>query len=106
MYFYGTNQLSKEATILRLGPYVGGKATYSAGTPVRGFLEPIATDQSVIALGIEGQAYRFVVNGNIDARVGDRLSIDSIEYRVRGIQPFEIGGINNRELTLELSVKL
>ncbi len=100
------NLCEKKASLERLGAYSGNKASYvSTGTEIRGFLMPIDSDQNVIALGIMGQAYEFTTQGYQDIQIKDVLTIETVEYRVRGIKRETAGVLDVLVLTLELSVK-
>lgn len=100
------NLCEKKAAVTRLGGYSSGKAVYvSTGADVRGYLRPIETTQSIVNLGIMGQAYEFQTNGYQDIQIKDTLTIESVEYRVMGISRETAGALDTLILTLELSVK-
>lgn len=66
--------------------YTGNKGSYSGSAEFYGFFSPIDSDENVIALGIVGQAYQFVTEGTADIEATDILTINSEEYRVRGVR--------------------
>lgn len=94
------------ATKKRLGPYSGNKATYSnVAQNIFGFFKPISSSQATLALGIMGQAYEYTVHVDEDIRVGDILTIDSDEYKVRGVSKYKLGGIDFRKCVLDITTK-
>lgn len=72
---------------------------------VYGFFQPIDSDMNTVALGIIGQAYQFVCEGDSDIRAADKLVIDSVEYRVRGAKRNTMKRSDFKTCTMELSVK-
>lgn len=67
--------------------YTGSKSVLtSTGTTFYGFFQPIDSDQNTTNLHIIGQAYQYVTEGDADIKAGDTLTINSVEYRVRGIK--------------------
>lgn len=74
------------ATVYRIG-YVGNAGSYSAtGDVYEGFFQPIDNDNNTTAIQMMGQGYQFVTEGDADIQASDKLVIDGVEYRVRGIK--------------------
>lgn len=91
------------ATQKRLEAYSGGKSSYaSQGDGVRGYFAPLQANQQTQALGVFGQAYEFTTDGHKDILVNDILTINSIDYGVRGIARYAIGGQDVLRCTLDL----
>ena len=67
--------------------YTGNKSVLTdTSVDHLGFFQPIDSDQNTVALGLVGQAYQFVTDGDADIQASDALVIDSVEYRVRGVK--------------------
>jgi len=99
-YSYNTS-----ATVKRQA-YTADKSTYStvSGT-INGYFAPTATNESTGYQGIISQSYQFVTDGQQDIRANDRLTINSEEYGVKGIQRFTLLSQDVLLCTLNKSVK-
>lgn len=93
-----------EATVHRVS-YVGNAGTYAETGSYYGFFQPVDSDNNTIALQVMGQAYQFVTDGAADIQPSDKLFIDSVEYRVRGIRRNAMKRHDFLTVTLELTVK-
>lgn len=72
--------------------YTGSKATESSVGAGEGYLRPLAADESSLN-GVQfGQAFQLIVETSLDIRVQDRVTIDSVEYLVRGVANHDRGG--------------
>lgn len=98
-----TSMETTVATKKRLGAYSGGKASYSsvAGN-IFGNFQPLTPNQLTEGLGIIGQPYLFVTQGDVDIKAADILTIDSLDYKVKGVRRQQNGSIDALEVTLEL----
>lgn len=83
----------------------GNKSSYAAGDTINGFFQPIDSDQNTVALGIVGQAYQFVTDGDADIKAAYTLTIDSIEYRVRGVRRNQMKRQDHLTCIMELPLK-
>lgn len=94
---------NKSATVKRLATYSGNKSAFAsvAGT-IRGFFIPLEPSQKTEALGIIDQAYEFTTDGQKDIKVNDTLTIDSIEYRVKGVARYTMFGQDVLKCTIQL----
>lgn len=65
----------------------------TTGVTATGYLRPLNDEQSS-ANGIQwGQGYSLIVETSIDIREGDRVTVDSVVYTVRGMVNHDRGGI-------------
>lgn len=94
------------ATRKTLSAYSGDKTSYGAvsGT-IYGAFNPIAPNQNTIALGIVSQAYEFVTGGDETILAGDTLTINSIEYGVKGVALYEQMSISVLKCVLEKTIQ-
>lgn len=87
---YFTKQRSITA-IKRLA-YTGSKATTSSVGTAEGYLRPLTADESSLN-GVQfGQGYQLIVETSVDIRPQDRVTIDSVDYLVRGVANHDRGG--------------
>lgn len=93
-----------EATIYRIS-YVGNAGSYAESGSYYGFFQPIDADNNTIAFQIMGQAYQFVTEGTADIQASDKLVIDSVEYRVRGVKRNTMKRHDILTVILELPLK-
>lgn len=83
------------ATQKRLGAYSSNKATFaSQGSGVLGYFTPIEPSQKTESAGIMTQAYEFTVDGWEDILVNDILTIESVEYGVKGVSRYKTSRID------------
>lgn len=93
------------ATKKRLGSYSGGKASYSsvAGN-IFGNFQPLDPSQGLQAIGIMGQAYQFITTGDQDIKVNDILTVNSVDYTVKGVRRQQNGSIDSLECVCVLTI--
>ena len=91
MLFF-TNQ--KSISTVKRQVYTGDKSTYTTVLSSQtGYLRPL-TEEQASANGLQyGTAYALIVETSVDIREGDKVTIDSIEYTVRGMVNHDRGGI-------------
>lgn len=87
---YFTKQRSITA-IKRLS-YTGTKATTSSVGTAEGYLRPLAADEASANSVQFGQAFQLIIETSVDIRVQDRVTIDSVDYLVRGVANHDRGG--------------
>jgi len=100
----GRFNFTATATKKRLS-YASSKGTYSGTSTFDGSFEPIDNDKNAIALGILGQAWSFVTDGDADILASDILTIASVDYQVRGVRRFNQKRVDVLECILEKSTK-
>lgn len=87
---YFTEQ--KTISAIKRLTYTGSKATSSSVGTAVGYLRPLAADQSSVN-GVQfGQAFQLIVETSVDIRVQDKVTIDSVDYLVRGVANHDRGG--------------
>ena len=93
------------ATQKRLGAYSGGKATYaSIGSNIFGNFQPLDPSQSLQAIGIMGQGYQFITTGDQDIKVNDILTVNAVDYTVKGVRRQTNGSIDSLECVCVLTI--
>lgn len=95
-----------DATQKRLATYSSDKSTFAsvAGT-IRLSWQPIEPSFKTEQLQIVGQAYEGVTDGRTkDIQVNDILTINSVEYKVKGVARYNFGGIDLLKCLCEISV--
>jgi len=93
------------ATVKR-SVYAGGKSNYVAtGNVYLGFFSPVDQDQNIPGLQTMSQAYQFQTDGDADIQAADRLTIDAVDYIVRGVRKFDLKRQYFIDCQLELAVK-
>lgn len=94
------------ATRKTLSTYASDKTSYSAvsGT-IYGAFNPIAANQNTIALGIMSQAYEFDTDGDQTILAGDILTINSVDYGVKGVATYNQMSISVLKCVLELAIQ-
>jgi len=86
-----TNQ--KSLTIKRQ-VYTGDKSTYTAVSGnFSGYLRPMTEEQSAVN-GVQfGLGFMLITEIDVDIRQGDRVTIDSVGYTIRGVVNHDRGGV-------------
>jgi hypothetical protein len=85
-----TNQ--NAITAIKRQVYTGNKSTFTSVGTATGYLRPLTEEQSSLN-GIQfGQGYQLVTEVGVDIRTGDKLTINSIDYTVRGVADHSRGG--------------
>lgn len=79
-----TNQFT--ITKIERQVYTGSKSTYTdTGTTATGYLRTMTEEQSAIN-GLQwGQGFNLIVESDVDIRAGDRVTINSTTYTIRGV---------------------
>jgi hypothetical protein len=93
------------ATVKRL-TYTGDKSVYGAvaGT-IYGHFAPVDPDQRPQAAQIGAQVYMFVCSGEKDIRATDIVTVNSIDYHVRGVRRYTLESLDFLDCLIELPVK-
>lgn len=99
------SNFTTDAEVFR-SSYVGDISSYSStGNTYCGFFQPVDPDDNTIALRIQGQAYSFHTDGDADIVQNDKLLIDGVEYRVRGVRRHFMGSQDFKVCVMELPNK-
>ena len=86
-----TNQ--KTITAIKRQTYVGNKSSFSSIGTATGYLRPL-TEESASANGIQfGFGFNLIVETDVDIQEGDKVTIDSVEYTVSGLENHDRGGV-------------
>lgn len=93
------------ATLQRLGSYSGVASYAAVGSAILGYFSPIEPSQKTIALGIVGQGYEFICDGGEDVKVNDIMTINSVDYGVKGVARYQSFSQDILKVTLELNSK-
>ncbi len=90
---YFTNQ--NTITAVQRQVYTGNKSTFTtvAGFTPTGYLRPLSAEQASLNGMQYGQAYELITESGVDIRVGDKLTISSTTYTVRGVADHNRGGL-------------
>lgn len=80
-------------TAIKRQVYTGNKSTYTSVGTATGYLRPLTEEQSSLN-GIQfGQGYQLITEAGVDIRTGDKVTINSIDYTVRGVADHTRGAI-------------
>lgn len=84
----------KTISAIKRQVYTANKSTYtSTGATATGYLRPLNEEQSS-ANGVQyGLGFSLILETDVDILQGDRLTIDSVDYTVRGVVNHDRGGI-------------
>ena len=95
-----------DATVKRLGAYSGDQSSYAAVTgTIRGSFQPLEPSQKTEQLQIIGQAFEYVTDGRTkDIQVNDVLTINSVEYRIKGVARYKFASIDILKCIVEATV--
>ena len=78
-----TNQ--KTITAIKRQTYVGDKSSFASVGTATAYLRPLNEEQSSNN-GVQfGLGFSLIFEVDVDIREGDKVTIDSVEYTVRGI---------------------
>lgn len=99
----GRFNFDTKATRKRLS-YASSKGSYGTGTDYYGFFTPVENDANTIALNIMGQAWAFYTDPDADILASDSLTINSVDYQVRGVRRFNQKRNDFLECMLERAV--
>lgn len=87
---YFTNQ--KTISAISRQTYTDGKSSFASVGSATGYLKPLSEQESAFN-GIQfGQAFNLIVECSVDIREGDKVTIDSVVYVVRGVVNHDRGG--------------
>ncbi len=94
------------ATIKRLA-YVSSVGTYTvvSGVTLIGFFTPMDPEQNKNQLGAGMQGYKFYTDGGSTVYPSDKLTINSVDYQVRGVRRYNMRSLDFLDITLELAVR-
>lgn len=85
-----TNQ--KTISAIKRQTYVGNKSSYASVGTATGYLRPLSEEASSVN-GVQfGFGFNLIVETDVDIRETDKVTIDSVEYTVRGVANHDRGG--------------
>lgn len=90
MLFF-TNQ--KTISAISRQSYTAGVSSYSSVGTGTGYLRPLNEQESNFSGFQYGHAFSLIVETSLDIREGDKVTISSINYLVRGVVNHDRGGI-------------
>jgi len=96
---FTTEYTTKRLTI------ASGKSTYSSYGSGFGFFKPMSDEMAMINSIQIGQGFLLVVDGEVDIKATDRLTINSEDYDVKGVGLHELRGISYKRLILIKGIK-
>ena len=101
----GSN-FSTPATIKRL-TYASDKGTYAtvSGVTLYGLFLPLDPAQQPAEVKIGQQAYKFSCDGAATVYPSDFLTIDSVDYAVKGVRRYTMRSLDFLDIILEKSVR-
>lgn len=74
--------------------YTGNKSVLTAvGSSYTAYLRPLSEEASASNSLQYGYGFNLITEIGVDIREGDRITIDSIDYTVRGVVAHDRGGI-------------
>lgn len=74
--------------------YTGNKSVYTTvGSSYKAYLRPLSEEASASNNLQYGYGFNLIVEIGTDIKEGDRVTIDSIDYTVRGVVSHDRGGI-------------
>lgn len=85
---------TKTVSTIQRQVYTGNKSTYtSVGSSFSAYLRPLGEEASA-SNGIQfGYGFNLITPIGTDIKEGDKVTIDSIDYTVRGVVSHDRGGI-------------
>lgn len=85
---------NKTVTAIKRQVYTGNKSVYtSLGVTFGAYLRPLS-EEATASNGLQyGYGFNLITNTSVDIREGDRITIDSIDYTVRGVVSHDRGGM-------------
>lgn len=88
-YFTQNNTISA----IKRQTYTGDKSVYSTVGSGTGYLRPLSEEQAS-ANGIQyGLGFSLIVETDVDIQEADKVTVDSVEYTVRGVVNHDRGEI-------------
>lgn len=85
--------LDTTITIYRLTQSDDKSSYVEQGTDI-GYLRPLSDRQSSLNAIQYGQGYRLIVENSVDIQVADKITIDSVDYSVKGVASIERGSVS------------
>jgi len=101
-----TSFFTTSATIKRLTQTSDKSAYASVSGTIMGFFAPVDPDQRPKSAELASQAYQFACSGENDVRVVDILTINSVDYTVRGVRRYTLESVDFLDCIIEKSVKM
>lgn len=82
----------KSITAIKRQTYVGDKSSFASVGTATAYLRPLTEEASTVN-GIQfGFGFNLIFEVDVDIREDDKVTIDSVEYTVRGVVNHDRGG--------------
>lgn len=88
-YFTGQKTISA----IKRQTYVGDKSSFASVGTATGYLRPLTEEQASLNGLQYGNGFSLIVETSVDIREMDKVTIESIDYLVRGVVNHDRGGI-------------
>lgn len=93
---------NQSATLKRYDRVTGtNKLRYNTGTTIYCHFQPMDSGYSNTTDGGLSQAHRMWCDSTTDIREGDLITIDSKDYKVRGVKDYTISNYKHKRVILE-----
>lgn len=96
----------KAITAIKRQTYVGGKSSFASVGTGYGYLRPLSETQSSVNGLQYGVGMMLEVSYDTDIREADKVTIDSVDYTVRGVAVHDRGAVWYRKCILVKPEKL
>lgn len=80
--------------------YTGNKSAYSSVGSGMGYLRPFSETQSSVNGLQYGIGFSLLVENALDIREADKVTVDSVEYTVRGVSTHSVGAVPYKKCIL------
>lgn len=88
-YFTGQKTISA----IKRQTYTGDKSSFASVGTATGYLRPLTEEQSSTNGLQYGNGFSLIVETSVDIQEMDKVTIDSVDYLVRGVVNHDRGGI-------------
>lgn len=82
MLFFSTQQT---ISAISRQVYTGNKSTFTSVGTGTGYLRPLSEEKSAVNGMQFGNGFQLITEVSLDIRIGDKLTINSVDYTVRGM---------------------
>lgn len=92
---------TKVVTVYRLAIISNATEDYVEYGSITGYIVPITAEDSFLTDGNPAQTYKLIADYDADIKVTDKLTYDSVDYIITGIQKFDFGATRRKEAILQ-----
>lgn len=82
----------KTISAIKRQSYTGNKSTFSTVGTGTCYLRPLSEEQASNNNLQFGRAFALIMETTLDVQEGDKVTIDAVEYTVRGVANFDYNG--------------